>query len=120
MKVEARPAPPTARSLPGCSFSLATSSLTPSVASLALPSTVSLLPVGLARDPVGRTGVADQRDGLVLARLNAEGLCLLDRLRQRLRDLRNVGSELLHEVGDDRVHVPAHDRVGVRVDVPAG
>ena len=41
MKVEARPAPPTARSLPGCSFSLATSSATPSLTSLALPSTFS-------------------------------------------------------------------------------
>ena len=41
MQVEARPAPPTAMSLPGCSFSLATSSATPSVARLALPSTFS-------------------------------------------------------------------------------
>ena len=41
MQVEARPAPPTARSLPGSSFSLATSSATLSPASLALPSTCS-------------------------------------------------------------------------------
>ena len=41
MRVEARPAPPTARSFPGCSFSLATSSAAPSLTSLALPSTFS-------------------------------------------------------------------------------
>ena len=41
MKVEARPAPPTARSPPGSSFSLATSSAALSLASLALPSTFS-------------------------------------------------------------------------------
>ncbi len=41
MNVEARPAPPTARSPPGSSFSLATSSPAPSLTSLALPSTFS-------------------------------------------------------------------------------
>jgi hypothetical protein len=41
MKLEARPAPPTARFFPVCSFSLATSSAAPSLTSLALPSTFS-------------------------------------------------------------------------------
>jgi hypothetical protein len=41
MRLEARPAPPTARSLPGSSFSVATSSATLSLTSLALPSTFS-------------------------------------------------------------------------------
>ena len=39
MKPAARPAPPTARSLPGSCLSLATSSATPAVASRLLPST---------------------------------------------------------------------------------
>jgi hypothetical protein len=41
MKLESSPAPPTDRSFPGCSFSLGTSSATPSLTSRALPSTFS-------------------------------------------------------------------------------